>query len=167
MSARKRNLVIPELKIIKGSIFGCCATHIKEEYEDLDVYVETPKEEIKFNSVLCDDSEPTYEGNLNFMEIMTKLGKERASEYYSWVYVGIALINLHHRKIFTRGQLYDIYDLFSSKADNYSQKDVFKMLDTNIPRFDGKGYGIKYLLDCLKVDDNEYYKAITKKRFNN
>ena len=163
LSARKRDLVVPELKIIKGSIFGCCATYIKEEYEDLDVYVETPKQEIKFNTVLCDGPEPAYEGNLNFMEIMTKLGKERASDFNQWVYVGIALINLHHRKIFTRGQLYDIYDLFSSKADNYSQDGVFKMLDTNIPRFDGKGYGIKYLLDCLKVDDNEYYKAITKK----
>ena len=29
--------------------------------------------------------------------------------------------------------------------------------------FDGWGYGIKYLLDCLKVDDLEYYKSITIK----
>jgi hypothetical protein len=33
------------------------------------------------------------------------------------------------------------------------------MLDINIPRFNGKGYGIKYLLDCLKEDDEEYYKS--------
>ena len=36
-------------------------------------------------------------------------------------------------------------------------------MDTNINRFDGKGYGIKYLLDCLKIDDIEYYKSITEK----
>ncbi len=28
---------------------------------------------------------------------------------------------------------------------------------------DGKGYGIKYILECLKTDDEEYYKQITRK----
>ncbi len=32
-----------------------------------------------------------------------------------------------------------------------------------LKRFDGKGYGIKYLLDCLKVDDIEYHNSITEK----
>ena len=56
-----------------------------------------------------------------------------------------------------------MFDLFSSKADNYDADSVIKVIDTNINRFDGKGYGIKYLLDCLKVDNEEYYKSITKK----
>ena len=56
-----------------------------------------------------------------------------------------------------------MFDLFSSKADNYDADSVIKVVDTNINRFDGKGYGIKYLLDCLKVDNEEYYKQITKK----
>jgi hypothetical protein len=53
-------------------------------------------------------------------------------------------------------------DLFSSNADNYDAASVNKVLDKNINRFDSKGYGIKYLLDCLKVDNEEYYKQITK-----
>ena len=57
----------------------------------------------------------------------------------------------------------DIYDLFSAKSVDYSPDGVVKMLDINIPRFNGKGYGIKYLLDCLKEDDEEYYKSITFK----
>ena len=56
-----------------------------------------------------------------------------------------------------------MFDLFSSKADNYNADSAIKAIDTNINRFDGKGYGIKYLLDCLKVDNEEYYKSITKK----
>ncbi len=55
-----------------------------------------------------------------------------------------------------------MFDLFSSKADNYDADSVIKVIDTNINRFDGKGYGIKYLLDCLKVDNEEYYKQIIK-----
>ena len=50
-----------------------------------------------------------------------------------------------------------------SKSDNYDTDGVSKVIDTNISRFNGKGYGIKYLLECLKIDDIEYYKKITKK----
>ena len=73
------------------------------------------------------------------------------------------MFNLNHRKIITRGQLYDLFDLFSSKADNYNADGVNKFLETNIPRFNGKGYGIKFILECLKIDDMEYYKSITNK----
>ncbi len=71
---------------------------------------------------------------------------------------------LNHRK--SRGQLYNLFDPFSFKADNYDADRVNKFLETNIPRFDGKGYGlyygIKYLLKCLKTDNDEYSKGITE-----
>ena len=89
---------------------------------------------------------------------MIKLSKERATNYSDWFYVIVALINLFYRKIITRGQVYDLGDLFSSKADNYDADGVYKIIDTNISRFNGKGYGIKYLLECIKVDDPIYYK---------
>ena len=53
--------------------------------------------------------------------------------------------------------------MFSSKSDYYDTDGVFKVIDTNISWFNGKGYGIKYLLECLKVDALEYYKNITTK----
>ena len=34
LSQRKRNLIVPQLKVIKGSLFGCCATYIEEDFED-------------------------------------------------------------------------------------------------------------------------------------
>jgi len=75
------------------------------------------------------------------------------------------LINLFYRKIITKAQVYEYFDIFSAKSDTYSADGVVKILDINFPRFNGKGYGIKYLLDCLKVDNPEYYKTITKKDF--
>ena len=138
--------------------------YIEEDYEDLGLNVKLPEvSKIEFKSNLYDDDETVYDGNLNFNEIVLKLSKERATEYNSWFYVAVALINLFYRKIITRGQIYDFFDVFSSKADNYSAISVANVLDLNIPRFNGKGYGIKYLLDCLKVDDIEYYKKITQK----
>ena len=94
---------------------------------------------------------------------MTELSKERATKHEYWLYIGVSLINLNHRKIITRRQLYDLFDLFSSKADNYDADGVIKFLETNISRFNGKGYGIKFILECLKINDIEYYNSITKK----
>jgi hypothetical protein len=167
LSNRKRNEDVPPLNVVNGSIFDCCATYIQEDYEDLDLMVASiPKPEekqVQIKDDLDDDIETPYEGNLNFAEIMTKYTKDRATEHKTWLNIGIALINLHHRKIIKRAQLYELFDLFSAKADNYKDDDIYKFLDYNIPRFNGKGYGIKYLLECLKVDDEEYYKQITKK----
>jgi hypothetical protein len=166
----KKYYEVPPLKIMDDAeLFECCASYIEESFEDWDLKMppieikKSLKEEIKFNDDLCDNTETSYNGKLNFNEIISKLSKDRATNYNDWFYVGVALINLYYRKIITRGQIYDLFDLFSVKADNYDADSVIKVIDTNINRFDGKGYGIKYLLDCLKVDDNEYYKSITKK----
>lgn len=145
-----------------------CPSYIEDNYEDYDIK-NKPKEEINFDNKLCDDDDNnnnnnnTYNGNLNFTEIITKLSKERATNYNDWIYIIVALINLYYRKIITRKLIYDLADLFSSKADNYDADGVIKVIEYNINRFNGKGYGIKYILECLKLDDIEYYKSITKK----
>ena len=69
MNKIKKDNVVPELTNIKGTIFDNCATYIKEEYIDLDLEIEKPKE-IKFNNDLCDNTEITYDGKLNFNEII-------------------------------------------------------------------------------------------------
>lgn len=167
LTTKKVGIDVPPLKPYNCDIFNCCASYIKKEYEDWDLkipVVEEPKKlEVKFNDELYDNTEITYDGTLNFNEIMTKLSKDRATNYNDWFYIIVALINLFYRKIITRGQIYDLADLFSSKSDNYDADGVSKVIDTNISRFNGKGYGIKYFLECLKVDDIEYYKKITKK----
>ena len=165
LTTKKVGCDVPSLNPIDCSIFECCASYIKEEFEDWDAKIpkEPVKEEVKFSSVLCDSEEVAYDGKLNFNEIMTKLSKKRATDFPDWFYVIVANINLFHRKIISRGQVYDLSDLFSSKADTYDADGVCKVIDTNLSRFNGKGYGIKYLLECLKVDDPAYYKQITKK----
>ena len=163
LSDKKRDFQVPALMVKYGSILDCCATYILEDYINLDEYVPKEEEKPKFKLELFDVIETTYDGSLNFTEIMTKLSKARATDYGDWFNVIVSLINLFYRKIISKGQVYDLADLFSSKADNYDADGVYKVIDTNLPRFNGKGYGIKYLLECLKVDNIEYYKQITKK----
>jgi hypothetical protein len=83
---------------VNGSIFDNCATYIKEDYIDLDLKTEKKKdlkEEIKFNDDLCDNTETSYDGKFNFNEIISKLSKERATNYNDWFYVCVSLINLY------------------------------------------------------------------------
>ena len=165
---------VPQLKLMNDAeLFECCASYIEETFEDWDLKfppIENKKnykerDDFKYDSNLVDTDEKPYDGKLNFNEIITKLSKKRATEYNDWFYIGVSLINLYYRKIISRGQIYDLFDLFSSKADNYDADGVIKNIDINISRFNGVGYGIKYLLNCLKTDNIDYYNEITKKDF--
>ncbi len=47
-------------------------------------------------------------------------------------------MNLYYRKIITRGQLHDMFDLSSSRAGYHNADSVIMVIDTNINRFDRK-----------------------------
>jgi hypothetical protein len=106
-------------KNIKGNRFNNCATYIKEDYiETNDQKIDEPKaDEVKdisnleFNTDLCYNVKASYDDKLNFNEILSKLSKDRATNFYCWFYVGVAFINLYYRKVITRGQTYDMFDL--------------------------------------------------------
>ena len=122
-----------DLHNVEADALKCCASYIEEEFEDYDVkFNVVPKDDITIIEKFCDDVAVVYDGTLNFTEIMTKLSKTRANDYSTWIYICITLINLYHRKIITRGQIYDLFDVFSSKADSYDPSGVEKAIDTNI-----------------------------------
>ena len=100
LSDRKKNLDVPALINIKGSIFDCCATFIQEDYEDLDTLVvkdiepknQSPVDDLltKINKMLYDDETSTYDCKLNFIEIMTKLSKKE----HLFIMIGFILVYL-------------------------------------------------------------------------
>jgi hypothetical protein len=166
-TTKKKDGDAPALLPIDCNVFDCCASYILPEYEDWDIKMKKneilnenvviPKTMNDFDEKYCDEDTTT---DLDLDEICTKFSKKRACDYDTWRDIGFALINLFHRKIITKGKLNDLFDVFSSKADNYDEDGVIKFLKTNIKRLDGKGYGIKYMLECLKQDDMSYYKSI-------
>ncbi len=85
---KEKGCEVPELKLCNtADVFKCCASYIQEDFEDWDLKFsdETPKAEIKFNKEYEDTEETEYDGELNFTEIITKLKKERATEYNPWL----------------------------------------------------------------------------------
>jgi hypothetical protein len=84
MNKIKKDDVVPEFKIVNGEIFDNCATYIKEDYVVLDLKIDKKKdvkEEIKFNDDLCNNTETSYGGKLNFTEIISKLRTDRVANY--------------------------------------------------------------------------------------
>jgi hypothetical protein len=162
---------VPKLKLMDDAeLFECCASYIEESFEDWDLKMppienkKSVRDEIKFNEELFDNAETSYDGKLNFNEIITKLSNKRADDNNDWIAILITLINLSNRKIISKGQVYDIFNTFSSKSEKYDEVKNNETIDDYFKRYTtGKGYGIKFLLDCLKVDNEEYYKQITKK----
>ena len=55
---------------------------------------------------------------------MTKLSKERATDFADWTDIGNAHINLNHSNIILQGQVQDLFDLLNLTADNYDVKGV-------------------------------------------
>jgi hypothetical protein len=62
-------------------------------------------------------------------------------------YANVALVYLYYRKIITREQMYNMFVLFSSKADNYGYDS--KAIDTNPSRFNGKNMSLNIYLTVL------------------
>ncbi len=73
-------------------------SYIEESFEDWDLKMppieikKSLKNKIKFNDDLRDDAKPSYDGKLNFNEIVSKLSRERATIYYYWFYIGVPLL---------------------------------------------------------------------------
>jgi hypothetical protein len=165
LSNKKRNDIVPELKVIDCSWFDCCATFITEQYDDLDIIFASTinKKDITFEPKLFDDDTP-FDDKFNIFEIVSKLDIQRADNNDTWIKIIITLINLYYRKILSRSKLYEIIHIFSSKSDKYQEDIIDKVIDDYIKRYTtGIGYGIKYLLECIKTDNPEYYISITKK----
>jgi len=74
LTTKKIDCDVPQLKLIKGSIFDCCATYIEEDYENLDLTVKTIEEPETFNTYLFyDENESTlYNGKLDFTDTLMK-----------------------------------------------------------------------------------------------
>jgi hypothetical protein len=51
---------------------------------------------------------------------------------------------------------YDLFDTFGLGPDTFGATRANNFIEINIPIFGGKGSGIKFLLECLRSNDDEY-----------
>ena len=169
LSQRKRNLIVPQLKVIKGSLFGCCATYIEEEFEDLDLKVVEVKPEIK--KVIKQPTDDTCsefdedDNNLygKIKNVIKRLSKTRSDGFDSWIRVCWAIGNIGLKGELRRGKIEELIHSFSKLSSNYNEDTVDTWIDKNLDNIKEQSYGWNYLYyTCIKEDDPKYFDNITK-----
>jgi hypothetical protein len=137
----KPNIKAPALTPIGCDIFDCCASYIKEEFEDFDlkfeVKAEVPKVIKKVVNNNVDDVDENDDKINQLHEIITKLSKNRATDRDSWLNGMYAIINICNRNKIRQSKTYELVHLFSS-LDNYDENGVESWLDINLKMQENK-----------------------------
>ena len=173
LSNMKRNEKVPELKVLDCDIFDCCATYIKEDYEDLDIKFKDIID--KFNIQICktdeikdDDDEFDNDKYKKLQNLINKLKDERPDTYDNWINMMWCIINIGNKEGLNDEKIKRLIHLFSKKSkSNYDEDKVDKWIDDNLHNIRENSYGWKYLYEtCIKNDAPDYYNKLTKSYYN-
>ena len=158
----------PSLNPIDCSIFECCASYIKEDFEDWDIKFPVPVKQnliiTKDNSSASNDVEEVDDFDKEktqkyIMKICNHINKKRFDVYDTWIEVMFAIINICDKlKIslkICRQILHDVSEL----SKNYNEDTVEKWINTNIDKIRDEGYGFNFLINtCIKNDNPDIWK---------
>ena len=102
---------------------------------------------------------------MNIEELIKHLKPHRASGYENWTHGFWAICGACDAKGIKRKQSFALAEMFSQLCqDEYDEDNAYKWMCDNYDRRREQGYGFKFLLDCVKEDDPEYYKTLFKKK---
>ena len=176
LTTRKEyNVVVPELKLIGGAtLFECCSSYIKEDFEDWDERVEELIKGKKILEVLdkfakqCgeivnndDDVVDAKYVEQKLSLYITKLLPERSTSYDSWSKMIWCLFNICKKEKVSDRVCANIIHAFSKKAINYDESATDDFISKCTDTIREASYGWKYLYDCLKIDDFAYYSSVS------
>ena len=162
--------VHPPLIPIDCEIFDCCASYIKEDFEDWDSKFAEVKPENKkiIKNVEDDDCSEFNEDDDNNLfnklkNVIRRLSKARSEGYNDWIRVCWAIGNIGLKGEMRRGKIEELIHLFSKLSSNYNEDSVDEWIDKNLDNIKEQSYGWTYLYHtCVKEDDPKYYDNITK-----
>lgn len=175
LTEQKRDLKVPQLRVIKGSLFDCCASYIKEDYEDLDKKVikkeednQRKKEKIIETDMKDDEDENDNDKYLKLKKLILKLKETRSANYDTWIRFNWCLINIGKKENINRKKIERLIHEFSKlSSSNYDEDKVDDWIVKNFDNTRDSGYCWNYLYQtCLKEDASEYYEKLTQSYYN-
>ena len=176
LTTRKEyNVVVPELKLLNGAtLFECCSSYIKEDFEDWDEKVEELIKGKKILEVLDKFAKQCGEMVNNDDDVVdakyveqklslyiTKLLPERSTSYDSWTKMIWCIFNICKKEKVSDRVCANIIHAFSKKAINYDESATDDFISKCTDTIREASYGWKYLYDCLKIDDIDYYNSVS------
>ena len=143
LSDRKKDLDVPPLINIKGSIFDCCASYILEDYEDLDSkipVIEVPKPVVKIVKEADDDEDETPDKYNRVSSLIDLLSSSRSENFESWIKFCWCLINICNKEKISRRKCSELIHKFSKLSKtNYNEDEVDNWIDTNYDKINETG----------------------------
>jgi hypothetical protein len=176
LTTKKLNSDVPPLIPIDCDIFDCCASYIKQDYEDYDIKtggqpIEQPNtQQIYKNSIIIKDisdaadaaDEDTEEDTNKYyrLESLLKLLKPKRSQIFnSWFSVICCIKNICIKHNITERNQFNLIHLFSKLSPDYNELMVDEWIKTDYENLKKEGYLWNYLLNtCIKEDNPEYYE---------
>jgi hypothetical protein len=161
---RKRDLFVPPLKPINGTVLDCCASYIKKDYIDLDNYVinyDGPV--INYTKINIEKNEEILE-DLNYVKINTIIdhfSPDRAKEYASWRDCVFIIIGMCKKSNISKTNCCILIHNFSKKyPEKYNEYNVDNWIENNYNNAINteKSYGFKQAINNLRIDDKDYYE---------
>ena len=167
---------MPPLQPVECDVFDCCASYIKEEYEDWDAKIpkETFGEEIQrvINTPLAvdnDNDEDEIPDKYNRLSgLMKHLSAKRSDDYETWRDMVWCIINICNKESISTRKCFDLIHQFSKLSKTkYNEDEVDKWIEEHFDKVREKGYGWNYLIHtCVKEDNPKYYETISKSYYN-
>jgi len=163
---------VPSLDPVDCDIFKCCASYIQEDFEDWtnrnpDI-IKKEKEVVKEEIVKENDSDvidTKYIIN-KMTSYISKFKNERSDNYDTWTKMVWCIMNVCISNGIKERDCAKLVHQFSKISDNYNEDDVDTFFDKNYDGLKEASYGWKYMYECLKEDDEEYYNSIHTMTYN-
>jgi hypothetical protein len=160
--------------VIKGNIFDCCATYVKEDYFDLNTLISNKNTEEK--SDLTTTEKGYWKSVEECPEDITGISKfdkinrlikfltpERADNYDTWIKMSWCLHNLGEKEGLTKRNIMDLIHNFSKLSKNYDEGKVDDWITKNYKKIREHSYSWNYLYNtCIKEDNQAFYAALSQ-----
>jgi len=89
---------------------------------------------------------------------LDRLKPTRFEDYEGWVYSMFSIIHVGFKNSISKNKIRGLVHHYSSLVENYTEDSVDEWFDNTYDKQKcKKGYGIPYILKCVKEDDKEWY----------
>jgi hypothetical protein len=163
---------VPSLEPVGCDIFKCCASYIQEDFEDWtnrNPDIIKKEKSVVIEEVVKDNDNDVIDTKYIISKLSTYINKfknERSDNYDTWTKMVWCIMNVCISNGIKERDCAKLVHQFSKISDNYNEDDVDTFFDKNYDGLKEASYGWKYMYECLKEDDEEYYNSIHTMTYN-
>lgn len=173
---KNKTIDVPMLTPVNCSAFDCCASYVLEDYDNgrdemydqLKAHSEhqarkAQQVEVVSENIITDEKAKDVDNSkVHYMlnQHIDKLSVKRSDAYDTWTRMLWCIINICMKSSISMTKCSALVHKFSKKSAKYDENEVDRFFDKNYSNPKEEGLSWKYMYECLKEDDPEYYEAI-------